>query len=120
MPPNPAEMRNLRCYVLRYPDLLSGFCQGSLDLCNWGQIASHFDKAGSVEGRCALRHRTFRACHGALAPASSPHALHPLPLHLRFPRPPRAPEARPQPHVSAPSCALCHRCPQTVCARRTT
>ena len=58
MPPNPGEMRNLRCYVLRYPDLLSGFCQGSLELCNWAQIASHFDKAGSVEGRCALHHRT--------------------------------------------------------------
>ena len=41
----------VRCYALRYPDLLSGFCSGSLQSCDWESLTDHMRSIGSKEGR---------------------------------------------------------------------
>ena len=47
----------LECYALRYEDLLTGFCSGNLQQCNWDQLRAHQETAGVAEGRI----RTCRA-----------------------------------------------------------
>ena len=42
---------DLRCYALRYPDLLLGFCNSSVDQCQWGPLMQHWEKTGAGEGR---------------------------------------------------------------------
>ena len=39
------------CYVRRYPDLLQGFCGGSLQGCDWFRIVEHWSRVGHTEAR---------------------------------------------------------------------
>ena len=53
------ETPALRCYAQRYPDLLSGFCSGSVLKCDWGRLNEHWQSNGQAEGRtfgCAAAH----------------------------------------------------------------
>ena len=42
---------SLLCYVMRYPDLLEGYCEDDIDACNWPELQRHWDDAGEREGR---------------------------------------------------------------------
>jgi hypothetical protein len=49
--------RALRCYALRYPDLLSSACKGDVSSCDFAKLQEHWDIRGQKEGRkrgCAL------------------------------------------------------------------
>ena len=57
--PGGRETPALRCYAQRYPDLLSGFCSGSVLKCDWGRLNEHWQSNGQAEGRtfgCAAAH----------------------------------------------------------------
>ena len=42
---------DLRCYALRYPDLLQGFCNSDVDQCDWNPLMQHWEETGTAEGR---------------------------------------------------------------------
>ena len=42
---------DLRCYALRYPDLLQGFCNSDVDQCEWTPLMEHWEETGSAEAR---------------------------------------------------------------------
>jgi len=45
------DKSKLRCYALRYPDLMSGFCKNDLGQCNWSELDAHWKSAGVKERR---------------------------------------------------------------------
>ena len=55
LPPPPAleipDKSKLRCYALRYPDLLTGYCSGDVARCNWLDLEKHWRAAGVREKR---------------------------------------------------------------------
>jgi len=60
---SPPETIELNCYAMRYPDLLTGYCNGNTEVhktadqkheiksCNYGGLLSHWNNVGSKEGR---------------------------------------------------------------------
>ncbi len=50
-PPPPTSFPTLRCYAERYPDLLKGFCYGSIESCPWQLLHDHWIQSGRGEGR---------------------------------------------------------------------
>ena len=55
-PPPPPEAAappppDVACYASRYPDLLDGFCGGTLSGCDYSKLADHFEQHGCAEGR---------------------------------------------------------------------
>ena len=41
----------LKCYALRYPDLLHGFCKGDTEACDFDGLEAHFKESGVTERR---------------------------------------------------------------------
>ena len=39
------------CYAQAYPDLLEAFCQGKVELCDFGKLRDHWESSGQAEGR---------------------------------------------------------------------
>ena len=56
-PPKPLPLASLRCYALRYTDLLAGFCGGKggkggkIGSCDWAALLAHWEGHGPAEGR---------------------------------------------------------------------
>ena len=50
-PPKPLPFASLRCYALRYADLLAGFCRGRVSSCDWEALLGHWENHGPAEDR---------------------------------------------------------------------
>ena len=67
------------CYAQAYPDLLEAFCQGKVELCDFGKLRDHWESSGRAEGR-------VKDCPREASTSS------PLPLtQPSLPRPPPSP-----------------------------
>ena len=89
--PKPTDPEgDLACYAFRYPDLLDGYCDGNLALCDWERLQWHWEHNGKVAGRDT-------SCDGTEPPRT---LRRPPPLP---PPPPRPPPPPPQPPPLPPS-----------------
>ncbi|KAL3909746.1 MAG: hypothetical protein SGPRY_009318, partial [Prymnesium sp.] len=48
---DPFRTDHLKCYALRYPDLLHGYCKDDSDRCDFDGLEKHFKRAGIPERR---------------------------------------------------------------------
>lgn len=48
---DPMRTDHLKCYALRYPDLLHGYCKDDSDRCDFDGLEKHFKRAGIPEKR---------------------------------------------------------------------
>ena len=93
-PPKPLPLASLRCYALRYNDLLAGFCGGKggkggkVGSCDWAALLAHWEDHGPAEGR--VFECTSAPSPPLLLPSSSPMAsLSPSPpTRVTWPSPP--------------------------------
>ncbi len=83
--PPPLPPPDVECYVLRYDDLLAGFCSGALGGCDWERLREHWKTAGRAEGRqfaCIVEPPSPPTPHPPPYPPTSPQP---------YPPPPRPP-----------------------------
>ena len=85
------------CYAQAYPDLLEAFCQGKVELCDFGKLRDHWESSGRAEGR-------VKDCPSGVSTNS------PLPLtQPSLPRPPPSPPLlRASPATSHASSSALH------------
>ena len=54
---------SLRCYALRYEDLLLGMCHGSFDTCDWTKLREHMQRNAKNEARISTCAGADAACY---------------------------------------------------------
>ncbi|KAL1520908.1 hypothetical protein AB1Y20_022468 [Prymnesium parvum] len=94
------------CYVQRYSELLTLYCEGNISTCDWPAVRLHFDERGRAEGRqwgcspsqaptTSMPTRSLppmsgecKGYHAQLAAAARADAREPHPLHHELYEPP--------------------------------
>ena len=80
------KIHGMGCYAQAYPDLLEAFCQGKVELCDFGKLRDHWESSGRAEGR-------VKDCPREASTSS--------PLPLTQPSLPRPPPSPPLLHASS-------------------
>lgn len=44
-------LNEFKCYAMRYPDLLAGYCHGDINRCDWKKLEAHYNTHGKQEYR---------------------------------------------------------------------